>query len=209
MKIHNTQRLFWKQWPIKAVIEITPNSQCRSNNWRTDPSSRAARVQEFRLLSKWCKEKFPNAGMRKENNLSLFLNTEEELEELLETWAHKILEIWKPENDRAKELLMLHSTDIIRSKPWYGKYSIRARILYSSEFKSTKVDSFKTAVRAMDPTDWHCAGVLKDIITKESAPKLNAWGQPMHLYLRSADDAAMLRLQVGDCIERFERIRKP
>lgn len=209
MKLHNTQRLFWKQWPIKAIIEIVPHRGGHSNGWRIDPATRAVRAKEFESVSKWCKEHFPNAGIRKENNLSLFLNTEEELDELLETWNHKVLEVWKPENDSAKDLLLSHSTDVVRSKPWYGKYPIRARILYTNEFRATKFNAFKTAVKAIDPNDWHCAGLLKDVITKEALPRLHAWGQPMHLYLLSSDDAAMLRLQVGDCIDRFERIRKP
>jgi hypothetical protein len=61
----------------------------------------------------------------------------------------------------------------------------------------------------MDSDAWHAAGLLKDLIVRDELPKIYGWGQPLHLYLADADDAAMLRLTCGDSIERFERVRKP
>jgi hypothetical protein len=207
MKTHNTQRLFWKQWPYKAIIEIKP--ELYGQGWRrTSDEDRRLRHLEFNTLLRWCKAKFPDAGIRRESNLSIFLSTEEELNDLINNLDRKILEVWKPENNSAKDLLLEYGYDIIRDKPWYGKYPIRARIRYNDDFRKMYVPGFKQAVAALDGA-WHAAGLLKDIIEKESLPRVYGWGQPLHLYLENAEDAAILRLTCGDCIERFERVRKP
>jgi hypothetical protein len=207
MKTHNTQRLFWKQWPYKAIIEVKPELQ--GWGWRRiSDEDRQLRHEEFNRLLRWCKTRFPEAGIRRETHLSIFLSTEEELNELIDSFNGKILEVWKPESDSAKDLLLEHGHDVVRDKPWYGKYPIRARISYNSDFRKLYVASFKQAVASLDG-EWHAAGLLKDIIEKEALPRAYGWGQPLHLYLENAEDAAILRLTCGDCIERFERIRRP
>jgi hypothetical protein len=208
MKIRNTQRLFWKRWPIKAIIQITAPRQV-SGGWRVTREVSLERQQEFARVERWCKTHFPDAGIRKETHLSLFLENEAQLEELLDYYGHKIIEVWKPSSETAKDLLLSHTYDIIRAKPWYGKFPIRARISYNNDFRANGLLAFKEAVNAMDPESWHAAGLLKELIVKEELPRLYGWGQPLHLYLADADDAAMLRLMCGDTIERFERVRKP
>ena len=207
MKTHNTQKLFWKQWPYKAIVEVKP--ELRGQGWRrTSDEDRKLRHEEFNRLLRWCKIRFPDAGIRRETNLSIFLSSEEELNDLINNLDSKILEVWKPESDTAKDLLLTYGYDVIRDKFWYGKYPIRARISYNDAFRKTYVPSFKQAIASLDGA-WHAAGLLKDIIEKETLPKVYGWGQPLHLYLENAEDAAILRLTCGDCIERFERIRKP
>lgn len=206
MKVHDTQRLFWKQWPYKAIVEIKPNS--RAGWYRMDPAERVLRKQEFERVTRWCKERFPAAGMRKETHLSLFLTTEAELEDLISSWGGSILEIWKPANNVAMDLLTAHSYDVVRAKPWYGKFPIRARILYNNEFKTKHLPTFKQAIYSLENDDWHAAGLLKDLIKMNVVPAVYGWGQPLHLYLANPEDAAMLRLTCGEVIDRFERIRK-
>jgi hypothetical protein len=147
--------------------------------------------------------------LRSESHLSVFLSTEEELNALIGYFGEKILEVWKPVSGTARELMVNHEYDVIRNRPWYGRFPIRARIKYNNDFRVKAVDNFKMAVNSFDVNDWHCAGLLKKIIDNDILPKTYGWGQPLHLYLASADDAAMLRLQCGDYIERFERIRPP
>lgn len=211
MKIRDTQRLFWKQWPFKAIIEIKPNiKDFGYSGWRRmDAGERLLRAQEFERVSRWCKARFPDAGMRKETHLSLFLTTEAELEDLIGSWGGTILEVWKPTNDAARDLLTAHSYDVVRAKPWYGRFPIRARILYNNEFKTAHLPTFKEAVASIDANDWHAAGLLEKLIKSPAPPAVYGWGQPLHLYLASAEDAAMLRLTCGSIIDRFERIRKP
>lgn len=208
MKIHNTQRLFWKQWPIKVVLAIEPELG-KSPNWRLDADGRREREREFGTIQKWCKLNFPDSGIRRESNLSLFLENEEQLDTLLETYGHKVMEVWRPESKQTQELLKEHTYDIVRERPWYGKFGIRARINFNNEFKVKHLATFKTAVNAMNPDDWHAAGMLKDLIEKTDTKNRYGWGQPLHLYLASNDDAIMLKLQCGSSIERFERVRKP
>jgi hypothetical protein len=208
MKIHNTQRLFWKQWPYKAIIEIKPELYGHYGWRRVSDADRRLRHDEFNRLLRWCKSRFPDAGIRRETHLSIFLSNEEELNDLINNVDGRILEVWKPENDSAKDLLLEHGHDVIRDRPWYGKYPIRARIRYNDDFRRIHVPNFKQAVASLDGA-WHAAGLLKEIIEKESLPRAYGWGQPLHLYLENAEDAALLRLTCGDCIERFERIRKP
>lgn len=208
MKVHNTQRLFWKQWPYKAIVEVRPN--IKEINWRRSTNEeRAQRHADFALIERWCKARFPNAGIRKESHLSIFLSTQEELDNLIDHYGHRILEIWKPASDNAKEILLAHSYDVVRAKPWYNKFPIRARILYNNEFRNQLLPSFKQAVSSIGEENWFAAGLLKTLIEKEELPNHYGWGQPLHLYLASADDAAMLRLMCGESIDRFERIRKP
>lgn len=208
MKVHNTQRLFWKQWPYKAIVEIRPN--IRQINWRrTSQEERRERQQDFELVERWCKARFPEAGIRKESHLSIFLASQEELDTLIDHFGHRILEVWKPASDSAKEMLLAHSYDIVRAKPWYNKYPIRARILYNNDLRNHHLPTLKQAVSSIDDGDWYAAGLLNELLVNKELPKVYGWGQPLHLYLASADDAAMLRLTCGDSIERFERVRKP
>ncbi len=208
MKIHNTQRLFWKQWPYKAIVEIRPN--VTQYGWRRSTNEeRAQRLQEFTLVERWCKARFPEAGIRKESHLSVFLSTQEELDTLIDHYGHRILEVWKPASESARDLLLAHSYDVVRAKPWYNKFPIRARILYNNDFRTQTLPTFKQAVNSIGDENWFAAGLLKELIEKEELPNVYGWGQPLHLYLASADDAAMLRLMCGDSINRFERIRTP
>ena len=216
MKEHSTQKLFWKKWPFKAIIKIAAGrtsfggmthagmhsgySYTRRNN--------IERVEEFARLKEWFKNHIPDAGIRCESNLSVFLSTADELAEVIDAFGIKVIEIWKPESDAAKELLVEHEYDVVRDRLWYGKYPIRARIPYSAEFRTAHLQSFREAVLSLGSECWHAAGHLKDIIVNSKVDRYG-WGQPLHLYLATAEDAAMLRLQCGDYIERFERVRKP
>jgi hypothetical protein len=208
MKIHNTQRLFWKQWPYKAIVKITPGYENLYGWRRLSNDERSLRHKEFQRLERWCKARFPDAGIRKETHMSIFLNTEEELSELIDSLDSLVLEVWKPLNDSAKDLLLAHGYDVVRDTLWYGKYPIRARICYNDEFRTKYVQNLRDAVTSLGGA-WHAAGLLKNIILNESMPRVYGWGQPLHLYLETAEDAAMLRLSCGDCIDRFERIRNP
>lgn len=208
MKIHNTQRLFWKQWPYKAIVRIEPSNDSMLGWRRLSNDERAQRHAEFKRIERWCKARFPDAGIRKETHMSIFLNTEQELDDLVDSLGNIVLEVWKPQNESAKDLLLTHSYDVVRENPWYGKYPIRARICYNDDFRTKYVQTLRDAVLSLDG-EWHAAGLLKNIIEKQVLPRVYGWGQPLHLYLESADDAAMLRLTCGDCIDRFERIRKP
>jgi len=209
MKIHNTQKLFWKKWPYKAIVEITPYRGSHGWGRARSPETTRQRNISINQAKSWCLKMFEDVGLRSESHLSVFLSTEEELNTLIGYFGDKILEVWKPVNDSARELMINHEYDVIRSKPWYGRFPIRARIKYNNDFRVKAVDNFKIAVKSLDPSDWYCAGLLERIIIEDTLPKVYGWGQPLHLYLVSADDAAMLRLQCGDHIERFERIRPP
>jgi hypothetical protein len=210
MKTHNTQKLFWKKWPYKAIVEITP-ARGSHNGWGRANNSETLKLRSRSVnqAKAWCSKTFEDVGLRSESNLSVFLSTEEELNSLIAYFGDKVLETWSPVNISAKDLMLNYEYDVIRSRPWYGRFSIRARIKYNNDFRVKAVDNFKSAVNALDPDDWYCAGLLMKIIKNDIQPRTYGWGQPLHLYLASSDDAAMLRLQCGDYIERFERIRPP
>jgi hypothetical protein len=207
MKEHSTQKLFWKKWPFKAIIKISA-ARSGHNGYSFSRRNNAERVEEFARLKAWFNNHLPEAGIRCETHLSAFLSTEAELAELLDAFGHKVLEVWRPKSDSARELLVEHEYDVVRDRLWYGKYSIRARIAYSADFRTKHIPAFREAVLSLGKENWHAAGQLLDIITNAKADRYG-WGQPLHLYLASAEDAAMLRLQCGDYIERFERIRQP
>jgi hypothetical protein len=209
MKKHLTQKLFWKRWAYKAIIEIQPVRNSAGWSRRHTDAERIARNNDFTRVIKWVNENLPTAGQRREGNLSVFLENKEQLELLVDHWGHRVISTWEPESDSVKDMLTSHANDVVRARPWYGRFPIRARILYTDEFRQRALNDFKTAVNGLDSNDWHAKGMLSDLILVDKLPKSYAWGQPMHLYLASADDAAMLKLQCGDYIERFERIRPP
>ena len=204
MKQSKTQKLFWKKWPYKATIKLDNenNGNPWSRGWRTSH----ARLESIRQFRDWAAIRFPEAGIRCETHLSIFLSTEEELEDLIDAYKHKILEVWRPVSNSALDKLLEHEYDIVRDRPWYGKYPLRARIPFNNEFKNKGVVALRDALHQLD--DWHCQGILERMIRGENTSAYG-WGQPLHLYLSNPDDAAMLRLMCGDYIERFERVRNP
>lgn len=207
MKEHRTQRLFWKKWPYKVILSADAGTQSMASN----PSPWARRRDTSRLLAmrnlkNWILERFPDAGIRCETNVSVFLATEEEFQRLLDSYGHKVLEVWKPESTTAKDLLVEHEFDVVRERPWYGKYPIRARIPFNNSFRQNGVKAIQDILPSLN--EWHCAGILKDLLDN-NRNNAYGWGQPLHLYLADAEDAAMLRLCCGDYIERFERVRNP
>lgn len=208
MKIHDTQKLFWKKWPYKAIIEIFAQRAGYAPGFSYSRRNNSERYEEFARLKSWFKNHLPEAGIRCESHLSVFLSTEAELAEVIEVYGARVIEIWQPTSESTKELLIEHEYDVVRERLWYGKYPIRARIPYTSEFRTKHVQSFREAVLSLGDESWHAAGHLKDIINASKVDRYG-WGQPLHLYLASAEDAAMLSLYCGSFIERFERIRKP
>ena len=208
MKEHSTQKLFWKKWPFKAIIKISAGRSGHSGGYSFSRRNSSERQEEFAKLKKWFKKHLPDVGIRCETHFSVFLATEAELAEVLDAWGHKVLEVWKPESESAKELLIEHEYDVVRDRLWYGKYPIRARISYTDEFRTRHAPAFREAVKSLGNETWHAAGQLKELIDNAELLRFG-WGQPLYLYLVSAEDAAMLRLQCGDYIQRFERIRKP
>lgn len=206
MKVNRTQRLFWKKWPYKVILKVeTPNSTPGAfGSWTRRRDT--GRMIAMRNLKSWVLERYPNAGVRCETHVSVFLATEEEFQSLLDSYGHKALEVWKPESESAKDLLVSHEFDVVRSRPWYGKYPIRARIPFNLDFKNKGVALLRDALHQVN--EWHCQGILEHMISGENTSAYG-WGQPLHLYLADADDAAILRLMCGDYIERFERVRNP
>lgn len=206
MIIRDTQKLFWKQWPIKIVIGSDKNSTT-SKSYFLSRDERTERHRNMGEIIKVVKKEVPSAGVRREGNVSVFVSNEQEMTQILDLFGHRTIEVWKPKNDKAKQLLFEHTADVVRERPWYGKFSMRARILYTSQLKAD-IENFKAAVNSLDPESWHAAGLLMNIL-KSKNKQNSAWGQPLYLYLASSEDAALLKLQCGTIIERFERIRPP
>lgn len=207
MKRYYTQKLFWKRWLYKATLQVFPTREY-VNSWQLSKESANGRNDDVKSIKKWCNSTFEDCGIRREINLSIFLTSESDVNTLVDYWGHRVLAIWQPENDNAKDILLGHAYDVVRSKPWYGKFSIRARIPCTKEFTSNAAPILKAAVNNIEG-DWWAAGLLKSTIDSGISPKIYGWGQPLYLYLADNEDAAMLRLHVGNYIERFERIRSP
>jgi len=209
MKEHLTQKLFWKKWPYKAIIEISSTRASNTGNWSYSRRNTSERAKEFARLKEWFKNHLPNAGLRCEAHLSVFLSTEQELADVIDTFGSNVIETWKPASESARNLLIEHEFDVVRDRMWYGKFPIRARIPYNHEFRSKGSYILKSALESVEKENWYCAGLLHKIVASSTLPTVYGWGQPLHLYLIDSDDAVMLRLYCGDFIERFERIRKP
>jgi hypothetical protein len=209
MIVRDTQKLFWKQWPIKVVISSERNSSKSSKSYFLGREERAQRLRSMADIVNAVKRELPNAGIRREGNVSVFVTDETELAQLVDLFGSRICEIWKPKNETAAKLLFEHTADVIRDRPWYGRFTMRARVLFTPHFKTNEALNFKAAVNSLDAEKWHAAGLLKDVISSDGHVKHGAWGQPLYLYLSDSEDAALLKLQCGTVIERFERIRPP
>jgi len=206
MIIRDTQKLFWKHWPIKIVIAGFKNVTS-GKSYFLSTEERQERIRAMNEIIKAVKKEVPSAGVRREGNVSVFVANEQELAQIQELYEHKIVEVWRPKNNKAKQLLFEHTADVVRERPWYGRFNLRARILYTSKLKAD-IENFKAAVNALDKNSWHAAGLLMEIL-KSTRQGSNHWGQPLYLYLASSEDAALLKLQCGTIIDRFERIRAP
>lgn len=210
MKKKVSQRLYWKQWPYKVILGKADDNQKMPWKNRFTKSTDDDTYAWHSQFRRWFKKTFPEGGLRKEGRISVFLKTQDQVDLLIDTWNSYILEVWAPENAQALTLMENHVYDVIRPEPWYKKYPIRARILYNQDFKMRGLDQMRDAVRQIDSDNWHAGGLLKTLLSDKLLGKIPyPVGQPFYLYLLDNEDAIMLKLQVGDWIDRFERQRKP
>lgn len=215
MKQRVTQRLFWKKWPYKVIVDLTVPERpatVHTSRWTKAYTRQRELHPEWANFRRWQKKNLPTVGVRGEGGcISLFLENQEQVDQVADAWSKYIKEIWSPQNEQALDLMQSHVYDVIRTNPWYKRFPIRARILYTPEFRHNGgLDLLQQALTGIDQGDWHAAGALAMLLTKpDSKMLLWAYGQPYYLYLADNDDAVMLKLQVGDWIDRFERQRKP
>lgn len=211
MKRHVTQKLFWKQWPYKVLLKTRRESdepalpRLHYRSYRDDIESSIATNR----IRQWFKKHYPNGGVRRESGISLFVNTQEEADHIIDTWPKLVEAVWAPADDRALALLQSHTYDVVRARPWYGRFPIRARILYTVDFRNQGLPLLREAVNSLEKGSWFTAGLLRTLITDDNGRMQWACGQPVHLYLAENEDAIMLKLQAGDWIDRFERVRAP
>lgn len=213
MKQRQTQRLFWKKWPYKIVLDLAVPEKpqpIHAVRWTRLAINRRESRPEWINFRRWQKKNLPDCGLRSEGDCaSLFLDTQEQVDLVTDTWTSYVKEIWSPKNTAALEAMRSHVYDVIRENPWYRRFPIRARVLYTQDFRASGLAQFKQALESLEQTNWHAAGALKTLLGQDDGRAPYAFGQPYYLYLTNNDDAVMLKLQVGDWIERFERQRKP
>jgi hypothetical protein len=208
MKKRVSQRLFWKKWPYKVILgkDSDRGHAYKHRFTKKDDDDTYAWKSQF---MRWFKKHHPDSGLRNEVTISVFVKTKDEVDNIVDTWNSLILEVWAPENEQALALMENHVFDVIRNDPWYKKYPVRARILYTQDFKLHGLNAMRDAVDQMDAEAWYAGGQLKTLLSDKTAKQLYPVGQPFYLYLSDNEDAIMLKLQVGDWIDRFERQRKP
>lgn len=209
-----TQRLFYKKWPFKVLVKVDtgPKVERASSQALYSTYTQMRDTDEtYKFKSKfkrWFKRHLPDGGIRCERTISLFLNNQEEVDFVCDAWTHNVLEVHAPESEEAMVLLKDNVYDIVRKHNWYRKYPVRARILYTRDFASDGRKLLEDSLKQIEDDDWHCQGTLMSALDDHGNLPY-ACGQPYYLYLKSNDDAVILRLTCGDYIERFERIRKP
>lgn len=215
MKQRVTQRLFWKKWPYKVIVDFSVPERpatVHTSRWTKAHTRQREMHPEWANFRRWQKKTLSGTGLRGEGGcISLFLETQDQVDQVTGTWYKYVKEVWAPASDQALETMQSHVHDVVREHPWYKRYTIRARILYTSEFRRDGgLDALRDALSGIDRENWHAAGALDLLLANPSAKSLPwPYGQPYYLYLADNDDAVMLKLQVGDWIDRFERQRKP
>jgi len=209
-----TQRLFYKKWPYKVLIKVhtgpeverKPRYELYSTHTQLRDTDETYKFKS--KIKRWFKRHVPDGGIRCERTISLFLHTQDEVDFICDAWESNIVEVHSPVSDQALTLLENNVYDIVRKHDWYRKYPIRARILYTKEFALEGRKLLEDSLHQLEDDDWHCKGTLMSALDDRGILPY-ACGQPYYLYLKSNDDAVILRLTCGDYIERFERIRKP
>lgn len=211
-----TQRLFWKRWPFKVLMKfpydedrtrIVTNERRTMTRWASNDNLENLRVKsQFR---QWFKKHHPEGGIRSESGISVFLNTREEVDNVVDAWKKYVSEIWAPSNQTSLSLMQNHVHDVVRSSFWYKRFPIRARILYTEEFRHSGLPILRDALSGIEDDHWSAKGLLMDLINEPTGRIPWSWGQPVYLYLLDNEDAIMLKLQAGDWIDRFERVRSP
>jgi hypothetical protein len=210
-----TQRLFWKKWPYKVILgndTFKASKAAALHSLKFPPQPTLKEDQAYYSLgsgfTRWFKNHYPDYSMRKEYKISVFLDTREQVDHIIDNWGKHVLEVWAPANPNAVQLMKDHIHDIIRERPWYNEFSIRARIPYTHELRTRGIDDLRQAVKQVE-RGWHAGGVLHRILNDSTARIPYSYGQPMYLYLKDNEDAIMLRLQLNEWIDRFERQRPP
>lgn len=219
----NTQRLFWKKWPYKLVLG--EHSKRRSvlnpmtNRYLARDNENYVWSMQF---YRWFKLNYSDCRIRRENHFSVFVSTEQQVKEIIDSWNKYVLEVWAPTNQTALALMHNHINDVVRAKPWHGEYSIRLVIPYTKELKAQGIDQIAHALVHIEREKWHVSGLFERILDShfDSASGAVAsarqqrhlpypYGQTFYLYLKDSDDALMLKLQLSEWIERIERQRNP
>lgn len=217
MKKRSTQRLFWKKWPYKVIVNLSiPERPATvpTVRWTKTHARQREHHPEWDNFRRWQKKNLAGTGMRGEgSSISLFLETQDQVDLITDTWGKYVTEVWAPESAQALETMQSHVYDVVREHPWYRRFPVRARILYTRDFYREGIDQLRLALEGMDKENWYAAGALERLLSSQPGSKLTGisypYGQPYYLYLAGNDDAVMLKLQVGDWIDRFERQRKP
>lgn len=214
MKHNITQRLFWQRWPYKVLLHFSsPGAAKKSapglrhvSDWSKENIDALRLKSQFR---QWFKKHHPEGGIRAESGVSVFLNTQDEVDSVVDAWKKYVTEVWAPSTQTSLATMQDHIYDVVRGTLWYRRFPIRARILYNEEFRHSGLSAVRDALAGMEPDHWLARGLLLDLINEPQGRIPWAWGQPVYLYLLDNEDAIMLKLQAGDSIERFERIRAP
>lgn len=213
MKQRLTQRLFWKRWPYKILLMFSEKDQQtrdrvprKFSRWTETLGDDIRLKIQFR---QWFKKHHPEGGIRSESGISVFLDTQDEVDSVIDAWKKYVIEVWQPATDESLALMKDHVYDVVRPSLWYRRFHMRARILYTQEFYVNGLPTLQSALGGFEKDSWQARGLLMDLIANTKGRLPWAWGQPMYLYLSDNEDAIMLKLQVGDWIERFERIRQP
>lgn len=206
-----TQRLFWKKWPYKVILgdEVPPVGK----KYHTMQfASRTVKEDQTHAIGcnfvRWFKKNYPDYAMRREYRISVFLDSREQVDHVIDNWRKHVIEVWSPANVNVIKMMKDHIHDVIRESPWYKQFSIRARIPYTHDVRDRGAEEIRQAVQQIEHS-WHAAGTLGRIIHFPDAPLLYSYGQPMYLYLSDNEDAVMLKLQLNEWIDRFERQRPP
>jgi len=226
----NTQRLFWKKWPYKVILGTNPGRSRKMTRLLLadsfNPVQNLTRNTDTYIWSlqffRWFTTNFSDCRIRRETNISVFVNTEEQVKEVVDNWKKYVIEVWSPVNQNALTLMSDHINDVIRAKPWYNEYNTRLVIPYTKELKSRGLDQLVSSIMQLEQDKWHAGGTLKLIIecslsTLQNNKKLQkqirhlpySHGQILYLYLKDIEDAIMLKLQFSEWIERIERQRNP
>lgn len=225
----NTQRLFWKKWPYKIVLGERKGRRNLSDSLLPNKLRQLAREDDTRIWSmqfyRWFKINYSDCRIRRETCTSVFVNTEEQVKEIIDSWGKYVLQVWSPTNQNALELMSNHINDVVRAKPWHGEYSIRLVIPYTKELKTQGMDQLVHALIQLEREKWHVSGLFERILDSHfdsnngvltaaiAAQKQRhlpyPYGQTFYLYLKDSDDAVMLKLQLSEWIARIERQRNP
>jgi hypothetical protein len=189
MKIHYTQKLFYKTHAFKVTLGFQVDMQSTFNR-------RFHLQPELQQLQDWCTQQFGtqykmiNRGVWNNQlrtcETSIYVGTQSDKDLIVQHYASQVLEVWQPMDQSHQHALSVRNITQVRTRLIYNKYS---HVIY---FKYDKTTKLKTNIEQLLHDSEHS-------VVKGST----RWPR---MYSTCEQDVAMVRLTYTENIDYIKHV---